>query len=252
MSATQHHGYDGGDSQAELVKAANALIEADALDAIQKIKQRYWPLGNILEIAKARGYTQELGVKGWIATHLKNANGKPVSHTHAYGCMKAWQNRHDLDAALEWYKTSNSPWRPKRQTGPEFANELVAAWRKRNEPEKLPKQKKSDKDKVATWKARYQRVADEHRKLAKQTDWEPLVLNQIEAEIAAEETPTDFPVIAQAEDDIEEQESTEHPTVAETEGKAALPRKARAPRKKAEQILSSADASSPKLKDLVA
>jgi hypothetical protein len=247
-----HYGYDGGDSQAELIKAANALIEADALDAIEKIRQRYWPLGSILEIAKARGYTKELGVKGWIATHLKTANGKPVSHTHAYGCMKAWQNRHDFDAALEWYKTSNTPWRPKRQTGPEFANDLVQAWRNRDKPESRPNQKKSDKEKAVAWRQRYQRLADEHRKWAEQTDREPLVLNQIEAEIAAEETPTNFPVIARAEDDIEEQESTENPTVAKLDGKAALPRKARAPRKQAEQSLFGTDTTSPKPKDLVA
>lgn len=200
------YGYDGGVSEAELVKAANEVLDEDKLDTVQKIKERYWRLGCILETAKARGYCKKLGVRGWIETNLK------CSHTHGYSCMKAWKNRHDFNDAIKWYETGNTSWKPQRATGPTFANELVEAYRKRNDPEQPPKQKKSragDAAKTAlTWRARFERLAAEHKKWAEQDGREATVLNQIEQEIAAEDGTI---VTAQEQQPVEPVEKEQQP-----------------------------------------
>jgi len=186
---TKFYGYDGGESEAELIKAANATLAEDQADSIEKIRTVYWKLGAILTTAIARGYTKPLGARGWIGTRLD------CSHTHGYNCKRAWECRHEFDAALEWYRNGNTGFRPKSETGPLFAVELVKA-RGSSELDALATETKkktaaSKKELVgqlSAWKSRYTRLRDETRKLAQYAKREPLVLNSIEAEIAAEES----------------------------------------------------------------
>jgi hypothetical protein len=184
------HYYDGGDAEAELIAAAKKLLADDANDVVAKIKHVYWPLGNILEIAVERGYTKRLGTKAWIVVNLD------CSHTHGYACMKAWKQRNDFAAAYAWYKSANTNWEPGKATGPLFATELHKAWSERgkSDAEKLSSAtRKKDGGakkllrKVADWRSRYERLRAETRKLAQYAAREPIVLNQIELEIAQEE-----------------------------------------------------------------
>jgi hypothetical protein len=56
----QHYGYGGGDGEQELVKAFNDVSDAAESDAVSAIRTKYFQLGDILEIACARGYTKSL------------------------------------------------------------------------------------------------------------------------------------------------------------------------------------------------
>ena len=184
-----YDGYDGGDSEQELIKAANEILSLGEADTVSKIKRHYWLLGSIIETAIARGYTKPPGMKGWVNSWLR------CSHTHAYDCLNAWKNRHDFDEAYRWYQSLNSKWHPNKMTGPRFALEIIKAWRDRHrtDAEKLAsttrKKQTHAKDAIDAakkWKARYERLRDEHRKLAQFADREPLVLQAIEREIADE------------------------------------------------------------------
>lgn len=184
------YGYDGGDSEGELIKAANAALDGDQADSIEKIREVYWKVGAILTTAIARGYTKALGIRGWIVTNLH------CSHTHGYACMKAWKTRDSFDDALRWYQSKNTGWRPTKATGPTFAIELVNAYKDRNKSEqdrlsaatrkKDAASKKELLGQVAIWKSRYARLREEARKLSQYAKREPIVLNAIEQEIAVE------------------------------------------------------------------
>jgi hypothetical protein len=194
-----YEGYDGGDSEQELIKSANEILKRGEADTLTKIREQYLPFGSILDQAIARGYTKLLGVKGWVATHLR------CSHTHAYDCRNAWKERHQFDEAYRWYQGLNSGWHPDKMTGPRFALEILKAWRNRHrtDTEKLEsttkKKQTHEKDAVDAankWKARYERLRDEHRKLAQFAEREPLVLQAIELEITEEETGSSAPLLA--------------------------------------------------------
>ena len=183
-------GYTGGDGEQALVIAANKLLSLGEADTITKIKQQYWKLGEIMEIAAQRGYTKVLGTKGWVATNLR------CSHTHAYDCLNAYKQRSQFDQAYQWYKELNTGWQPSKMTGPRFALEIIKAWRKRGQSEsealaEANKKKRSTiKDAIEAakkWESRFVRLRDETRKLAEYADREPVVLQAIELEIATEE-----------------------------------------------------------------
>ncbi len=184
-----YDGYSGGDGERALVIAANEILRLGEADTVTKIKQQYWPLGEIMEIANKRGYTKRLGTKGWIASNLR------CSHTHAYDCLNAFRQRQSFDEAYRWFQGLNTGWQPTKMTGPRFALEIIKAWEKRNQSENealaeaTKKSRSTAKDAVEAakrWEARFVRLRDEHRKLAKYADREPVVLQAIELEIATE------------------------------------------------------------------
>jgi hypothetical protein len=54
-------GYKGGDGEPQLVQALEALLTAEETDAVASIKNRYWVIGSIIEIAQAHGYMSAMG-----------------------------------------------------------------------------------------------------------------------------------------------------------------------------------------------
>jgi hypothetical protein len=189
------HHYDGGDSEAELVRAATALLIDTELDVVSKIKTVYWPLGNIVEIARARGYFRTRGFKGWCHFFFKK------SDQHMRDCEKAWKLRTTFDDAYRWYTESNDcDFVPTKLTGPRFAIAICLAYRDRNKSESERQNERSRKEEarkkrqeakearlVGNWRDRYRRLAEEHKRRAEMDGWIPLILNQIEQEIAQEE-----------------------------------------------------------------
>ena len=179
-------GYQGETDEKTLVKAANDLWLADRAEANEAIKRRYLQIGCILEVAQQAGYVKAAGgFRQWVKGNLK------CSHTHAYDCQNAWKRRDNLLDAMRWYESGDTDWKPKNGNGPTFARDLLKAWETRNSPApaKPPSRPSSGKAAVAAaamWKDRYTRLRDEHLKFAKFAKKEPVILNSIEQEIAAE------------------------------------------------------------------
>jgi hypothetical protein len=197
----KHFGYDGPETEAALIAAANRIVNDDRLGVVERIKAVDWPLGHIIKIAQAKGYTKILSFKGWCATHLH------CSDTHAYQCAKAWADHEDFDAALDWQRCLNNGWTPKTNTGPGFQNELIKAWRsfKKGEDPFIAKPAAKGKDgqsakvlnelrkeaevRAGNYKTWYERLKAEHIKIAAAAQISPRVLHQIEHEIKNLEAP---------------------------------------------------------------
>jgi hypothetical protein len=184
-------GYDGGDSEPELIKAMAAALNADMDDAIARLKTKHWTIGAIFLTATAKGYTKFLGAVGWLATNFPRH-----SHQHVYNCtnsLKLELAGHDLDAALAWYRTANVGWRPSAQWGPKAAIELVKKYRARDRHDapKSEKQKGPTKAQLtsllAKRNAQLQRLAVEDYQLAGFLQREPRVLIAIQRELNEEE-----------------------------------------------------------------
>ena len=118
--APRNYSYDGGVGEQELIKAYKAYSQDDETSAVKAIRTKVFPRGNILEIAQARGYTKQLGVRGWCVVKLG------CSYTEAQNCRNAWRLRHDFDPAYEWYKSGNTNFLPNKKSGPLFVIELAA------------------------------------------------------------------------------------------------------------------------------
>src|SRR5690242_19632574 len=98
----RYNGYEGGEAEEEIVAALTKLFAAADDDVAIAIKTKYWPIGSAIEIAEARGYIKQLGLKGWMFTRFRK------SETHARDCLKCWhETRRHFDEAWEWYKTGN-------------------------------------------------------------------------------------------------------------------------------------------------
>jgi hypothetical protein len=182
-------GYDGGDGEPQLVEALEALFAAEETDTVSAIKNRYWVIGSIIEIAQARGYMSAMGLKGWVYLRFKRGE------THARECLQCWRDRDVFDRAYDWWKTGNTTFTPSKLSGPRFSNELCKAYRARLTGAK-PKRTggmsaKKLRELLTMYRSGLARVAGEHRKWAEQDGREPLVLNAVELEIAEAEADDD-------------------------------------------------------------
>jgi hypothetical protein len=187
-------GYDGGDSEPELIKAMSAALDADMDDAIVRLKTKHWTIGAIFQTATAKGYTKFLGAVGWLATNFPRH-----SHQHVYNCtnsLKLELAGHDFDAALAWHRTANVGWRPSAQWGPKAAIELVKKYRARDRNNAPTSEKPKGPTRaqltslLAKRNAQLQRLAAEDYQLAGFLQREPRVLIAIQRELNEEEDGT--------------------------------------------------------------
>jgi hypothetical protein len=182
-------GYKGGDGEPQLVQALEALLTAEETDAVASIKNRYWVIGSIIEIAQAHGYMSAMGLKGWMYLHFRRGE------THARECLQCWRDRDTFDRAYAWWRTGNTEFAPSKLSGPRFSNELCKAYRARltgTRPKRTGGMTaKQLRELLAVYRSGFPRVAADIRKRAAQDGGETLVLNAVEREIAEAEAESD-------------------------------------------------------------
>jgi hypothetical protein len=208
--ADKYHGYDGGESEEALIAALRELLNEEEGDTITKIKTKYWPTGHAIEIAKAKGYIQKMGLKGWMFHNFQR------SETHARDCLTAWQCRRQFDDAYKWWKSGNTNYMPQKLSGPRFCVDLCKAYEKRLEapaPRRKGPTAKQLRAVIAAYRSGFGRLKTEHVQWAEEDQRASRVLTVIEQEIEEAEaeiaTGTDgdgqWPLNATRDGDIEDE-----------------------------------------------
>lgn len=184
---------DDGDSEAAIIARMNNRHASGQVDVWEKIRTVYFEDGRDLQTANDRGYVKKIGgMRAWIIAKLK------YSVSHAYDCQRAYNARHQFEIVREWYRGLNVvPLSIKVNTGPQFYNQVVKAYGDRDKPE-VVKEKAESKTKQAAaaafrWKARAEKLLGELQKVEKMTDYESLILREVEQDIAREEGSEAFP-----------------------------------------------------------
>ena len=63
--------YDGGRSEEAVVSAISHLLNDDEADTVKKIKNVYWRIGEIIEIAVAERFHAGAGIEGLVFLEVR-------------------------------------------------------------------------------------------------------------------------------------------------------------------------------------